>query len=211
MPVHRCHAARVPRHPVTGPRRTPALLGAVALSVALAACGPQPGTGSEPPPVVTAPSSAPTGTTAPLSPSGAGDCPGSGLTVSVGPVDAALGLRAVTLTVLACGTGPATVEGYPALRLLDEEKDALDVAVVQEPDPVGGSDGPPVAPVVLQPGGSARAVLLWRNTVEAPEDDAPGSSLAVTATPGVPEQVLPLAVDLGSTARLTVGPWRPAA
>ncbi|SCX39001.1 Protein of unknown function [Klenkia marina] len=209
----------MPRRPAPGPSRgrpapatvAPALLLALVLALSLTACGPQPGAGGQPPtgPVTASAPGSATGSTpagAPTTTPATG-CPDPGLATSVGPVDGALGLRAVTLTLVNCGATTATVEGYPGLRLLDEEQADLDVAVVEEPDPVGNEPGLPVTAVTLAPGGSAQAVLLWRNTV-AEGENAPGSYLAVTAVPGAQEQLLTLAVDLGTTARLVVGPWR---
>jgi hypothetical protein len=201
---------------VLGLRRCVPVLAATALAAGLSACGPQPGAGSQPPGTPrtsTAPTASPdpTAGTQPTAGTAPATCPGSGLAVSAGPVDAALGLRAVTLTVLNCGSAPATVEGYPALRLLDEQRTVLEVSVEQQPDPVGNDPGVPITPVTLAPGGTAQAVVLWRNTVEVAEDVAPGSYLAVTAAPGDEEQAVPVVVDLGSTARLVLGPWRPPA
>jgi hypothetical protein len=195
---------------VPGLRRCVPVLAATALTVALSACGPQPGAGSQPPGTPRT-STAPTASPDPTAGTAPATCPGSGLAVSAGPVDAALGLRAVTLTVLNCGSVAATVEGYPALRLLDEQRAALEVTVDQQPDPVGNDPGLPITPVTLPPGGTAQAVVLWRNTVEVAEDNAPGSYVAVTAAPGDDEQAVSVVVDLGSTARLVSGPWRPPA
>ena len=126
----------------------------------------------------------------------------------VGPVDAALGVRAVTLTLLNCGSAAYAVSGYPGLRLLDQERSAIDVQVSQEPDPVARS-APAPGPFSLVPGARAQAVVLWRNTVELGSDPTPGAYLCVRPAPSEAEQALPLDVDLGTTGRLTAGPWRP--
>jgi hypothetical protein len=138
-------------------------------------------------------------------------CPASGAQVSVGPVDAASGTRAVTLSLTNCGAAPYPVEGYPGLELLDAEQQAIDVQAVQEPDPVGHGAVTGPAPLTLAPGQQAQAVLLWRNTVELGAANTPGSYVAVTPTPAEEPQIVALEVDLGTTGRLTVGPWTPAA
>ena len=145
------------------------------------------------------------------SPSKSGaSCPASGVAVSAGPVDAAAGERAVTLTLVNCGSAPQTVEGYPGLSLLDEQRKVIDVRVIEQPDPVGSGTLSAPAPVTLAPGQEARAVLLWHNTVELGSEATPGSYLGVRPSPDGDEQLVALAVDLGTTGRLTVGPWRPA-
>jgi hypothetical protein len=122
-------------------------------------------------------------------------------------VDAALGQRAVTVSLVNCGSDHYAVEGYPAVELLDEQQQPIDVALEQEPDPLG--NGTTEAPVALDlaPGEHARAVLAWRNTVELGSVPTPGSFVAVTPVAGEAGQVVALAVDLGTTGRLTVGPW----
>jgi hypothetical protein len=137
-------------------------------------------------------------------------CPASGAQVSVGPVDAASGLRAVTLSLANCGSAPYPVGGYPGLELLDEERRVIDVQVVEEPDPIGNGAVTGPGPLTLEPGQQAQAVLLWRNTVELGAANTPGSYLAVTPSPQEEPQVVALEVDLGTTGRLTVGPWTPA-
>lgn len=138
-------------------------------------------------------------------------CPASGAQVSVGPVDAASGLRAVTLSLVNCGSAPYPVAGYPGLELLDEQEQAIDVQVIQEPDPIGNGAVVGPASMTLQPDQRAQAVLLWRNTVELGAVDTPGSYLAVTPSPQEAPQLVALDVDLGTTGRLTVGPWTPGA
>jgi hypothetical protein len=136
-------------------------------------------------------------------------CPAAGGAVSAGPVDAATGARAVTLFLVNCGSDPYAVEGYPGIGLLDEQQQPIAVQVFEEPDPIGsGGTGP--AALTLAPGEQARAVVLWRNTVELGLENRPGSFVAVTPAPGEEEQVVELDVDLGTTGRLTVGPWTPA-
>lgn len=145
----------------------------------------------------------------PASASGGDGCPPAGVLVEVGPVDGAAGLRAVTLSLVNCGPSPYPVEGFPGLRLLDEQQDVVAVTVLEDLDPVGAGLDLPAELLDLAPGQTAEAVLLWRNTVELGLPNTPGSYLAVTPAPGATEQVVALDVDLGTTGRLTTGPWRP--
>ena len=125
-------------------------------------------------------------------------------------MDTAMGLRAVTLALVNCGSAGYALEGYPGLPLLDARRKAIDVRVIEEPDPVGSGAVSAPAPVTLAPGQEARAVLLWRTTVELGTEVTPGSCLGVRPSPGGDEQLVALDVDLGTTGRLTVGPWTPA-
>lgn len=137
------------------PRRA-ALAGALALAVG--GCGfftepahrPPPG----PSPAVTVPR--------------VGDCPASGVRVDAGRVDAAMGLRAMTLTLTNCSERPYRVNGYPSVRVLDEKGAPLTgVRTVQGTDKVPMAPRDPGAePLTLGPGDSAQASLYWRMAAE---------------------------------------------
>lgn len=143
-------------------------------------------------------------------PAGPGRCPASGIRVSADQGDAAMGLRIVGLHLDNCGTRAYTVEGYPLLELLDD--DLRPVGGVKILDGSGGittAAGPdePPRPVTLQPGESATAGLVWRNTTEAGTPvtvpyvrvRAKKGAAAVTVTPHL---------DLGTTGKLGVRPWK---
>lgn len=49
----------------------------------------------------------------------------TGIRVTAGPVDAAMGLRAMDVTLLNCGTDTYRVKGYPGLRLLDDDQQTV--------------------------------------------------------------------------------------
>ncbi|MEN3609582.1 DUF4232 domain-containing protein [Plantactinospora sp. ZYX-F-223] len=178
-------------------RRLGTLLGAAAL---LAACG----TPSRPPipePTLTADPS-PT----------AVECP-DGFLITAGEVEPALGLRALGIELRNCGTAPYRLDGYPAVRVLDQERRALDVTVGNGSAPVSSPDSydVPPRPVVLRPGETARARVLWRNTVtESTEPATNASYLEITPAPGSPAQLVAPrgGIDLGSTGRLAVNVWR---
>ena len=139
-------------------------------------------------------------------------CPEEGIRVTAGPVNPALGLRAMDLTLENCGTRAYRVEGYPEIRLLDEDYQRLTgVTVIHGSGGIAtvtGFDDPP-SPVTLAPGERASAGLLWRNTTSL-GGAAPVPYLTVAARSGsLPLLLTPDGgLDLGTTGRLGVGPWR---
>ncbi|WP_020138411.1 DUF4232 domain-containing protein [Streptomyces sp. 351MFTsu5.1] len=142
--------------------------------------------------------------------SASGTCPESGVHVYADEGDAAMGLRVVGLHLVNCGTLPYRLDGYPRLELQDEAHKTVDsVRILEGTDRIStglGGDGSP-EPVVLGPGEAAVADLAWRNTTQAGEPvNAP--YVRVWARPaGAPVMVVP-ELDLGTTGRLGVGPWR---
>src|SRR5690349_15614194 len=86
--------------------------------VLLAGCGTTPATSDVARPGVT--DAAPTPTPSASPPPEAGpQCLEPGVELTVGEVDAAMGLRAVGITLRNCGTGTYTVNGYPVVDVLD--------------------------------------------------------------------------------------------
>ncbi|MEV5655164.1 DUF4232 domain-containing protein [Streptomyces sp. NPDC052291] len=144
---------------------------------------------------------------------GAGDgCPSSGVRVTNDRGDAAMGLRVVGILLENCGAADYHLDGYPALRLLDEDREPVSgVDLLHGTDKIstgiGGSAAP--RPVTLRPGESARATLAWRNTTtEGDPVNAP--YVEVTAKPGTKPVTVTPELDLGTTGRLGVGPWTKA-
>lgn len=145
------------------------------------------------------------------------DCPATGVRLELDVADAAMGLRAMGMHLINCGRSPYRVTGYPAVRALDEQRTPLPaVRTLQGVVEIAGAlpnwTDPP-RPVELRPGERATAVIVWRNTYDntvAGPADAPYLEVAPAA--GRPVAVLtpdhPL--DLGSTGRLGVSPWRKA-
>ncbi|WP_327408601.1 DUF4232 domain-containing protein [Streptomyces sp. NBC_01281] len=138
-----------------------------------------------------------------------GGCPASGLRFGTGPVDAAMGLRGMTLTLTNCGKRPYALDGYP------------DVVAVLGPEgtrvggvrAVAGTDQVPMAPpdpgpkaFVLRPGEHARAGLYWRMAAEE------GSYLRVAPRTGQAAVTLPLPdpLDIGPRNTLGATAWVPA-
>ncbi|WP_371667794.1 DUF4232 domain-containing protein [Streptomyces sp. NBC_00289] len=140
----------------------------------------------------------------------------TGIRVTAGPVDAAMGLRAMDVTLLNCGTDTYRVKGYPGLRLLDDDQQTVTgVSMIHGSGGITGLPGfddPPRA-VSLRPGETATAGLVWRNTVTDVGGPVDVPYLTVEARPGA----LPLLVtpdgglDLGTTGRLGVSAWRATA
>ncbi len=141
-------------------------------------------------------------------------CPEQGVVVQTGSSDAAMGLRVQDVELVNCGRSPFTVNGYPALSVLDEEGDPLDIEIVHGTAAIAsipGLDTTPAA-VVLQPGDRAVATLVWRNLVtDATVEAANGAQLAVAPAVGDPWQIVSPRgrVDLGNTGRLGITAWRP--
>ncbi|WP_189453633.1 DUF4232 domain-containing protein [Streptomyces abikoensis] len=143
-------------------------------------------------------------------PDGTGACPPAGVRVTADEGDAAMGLRVVGLHLENCGTRPYTVEGYPLLGLLDEDRKPVsgigilhgsgDIATMK------AFDEPP-RPVVLKPGETASAGLMWRNTTGA-GDAVNVPYVRVEAKPGAQPMTVVPELDLGTTGKLGVGPWK---
>jgi hypothetical protein len=183
-------------------------LGLLTVTMLVAGCGVSQ-------PVITQPRPSVVDMPAPSLPVTGAPCPASGVRLELGVVDAAMGLRAMGIGMVNCGGAPYRVGGYPAVRALDEDRAALDVRVLDGVTEITGSlpgrDGPPEE-FVLRPGGRASALVAWRNryddTRRPPIEVA---FLSVAPRAGGAAQILtpdgPL--DLGSTGRLGVSPWRP--
>ncbi|MFF3440598.1 DUF4232 domain-containing protein [Streptosporangium sp. NPDC002721] len=143
-------------------------------------------------------------------PAPAGPCPPSGIRVTSGDVNAAMGLRVVGLRLENCSTRAYHVDGYPLLQLLDKDrKPVTGVRVLHGSggiSTVTGFDDPPQA-VTLKPGESASAGLMWRNTVT---DDTPIHLpyVRVNAKAGARPVTVTPELDLGTTGKLGVSPWR---
>jgi hypothetical protein len=175
-------------------RRFGTLLSGTAL---LAACaGPAP----VPPP----PTPAPTST--------AVVCPESGVAITAGEVDSAMGLRALGIRLTNCGTLDYTANGYPVVRVLDADRHPLDITVGNGSAPISAPDSydVPPRPVTLRPGEQVTARVLWRNTVtDSTMPATDGHYLEIASAVGEPPQIVAPrgGIDLGTTGRLAVNPW----
>ncbi|MEV0135563.1 DUF4232 domain-containing protein [Dactylosporangium sp. NPDC050688] len=194
------------------PALAPAAAAFAALAV-LAGCGTIPAhpDGAAARPDVSVPEVVPT--PLPATPSALVDtapqCLAPGVALSVGEVDAALGLRAVGITLRNCGTATYTVQGYPAVDVLDADRKVLDVTVLDGTSNVATIeryDAPPER-LAVPPGGTAVAVLVWRNLTTDAATVAKGAYVSVAPVDGQARHVLALSVDPGNTGRLAVSPW----
>ncbi|MEV0603713.1 DUF4232 domain-containing protein [Streptomyces sp. NPDC050315] len=138
-----------------------------------------------------------------------GTCPTSGIRVSADQGDAAMGLRVVGLHLDNCGTRDYTVEGYPLLELLDGDLEPVHgIKILHGSGDITTGVGPDEQPrpVTLEPGESATAGLVWRNTTGS------GTSVNVPhvrirAKPGADPVTVTPHLDLGTTGKLGVKPW----
>ncbi|UUU29715.1 DUF4232 domain-containing protein [Streptomyces sp. CA-210063] len=138
-------------------------------------------------------------------------CPASGVRMLPGPVEPAMGLRAMSVTLTNCGTKPYTLNGYPSLQVLDEDHDVIDTSVLEGPEEITtGVPDPGPHTVTVRPGKQARTSLVWRNTVtevNTPAVNAP--YLRLVPAKGEPAEVLTVdgGIDLGNTGRIGVTAW----
>jgi hypothetical protein len=168
----------------------------------LGACTPG---AEEPAPTPASPAPAATGTAPTAS------CPEEGVRIRTLGTDAAMGLRALGLEMVNCGTRPYPLDGHPVLRLLDGNGNPIPVQVINGAKGITpGFDDPP-RPLTLQPGERAGAAVLWRNLVTDPTVVATeGERLEVAPAVGRPAQpVDPQGpIDLGNTGRVGVSAWK---
>ncbi|MFD8372829.1 DUF4232 domain-containing protein [Streptomyces sp. NPDC059688] len=140
---------------------------------------------------------------------GDGPCPASGVRLYADQGDAAMGLRVVGLHLENCGPGTYRLDGRPRLRILDaDRKPVTGVSIVRGEDIATGTgaDGTP-RPLALHPGERALAVLTWRNTTQAGTAvEAP--YVRVWPAPGARPVLVTPELDLGTTGKLGVGPWK---
>ncbi|REE95845.1 uncharacterized protein DUF4232 [Thermomonospora umbrina] len=173
-----------------------------AVALALAACS-----GSDPTPKAGGPT-----TTAAATPTVAA-CPEPGVMIRQGTVEAAMGLRVMGLEMVNCGDRAYTVHGYPDLRVLDAENRPINVRVSRgsaEISRIETFEAPPEQ-VELRPGETARAMIVWRNTVtDGTVPAARGARLDIAPVAGTARQTVALdegGIDLGTTGRLGTSPW----
>ncbi|MER5513372.1 DUF4232 domain-containing protein [Streptomyces sp. NPDC002763] len=145
-------------------------------------------------------------------PAETGACPASGVRLWADDGDAAMGLRVVGLHLENCGKRDYSLDGYPRLSLLDDNREPVDgIRILHGGAAIAsgtGFDEPPV-PLVLKPGETALSGLIWRNTTLA------GTAVnvpyvRVLAKPGAAPVTVTPGLDLGTTGKLGVGAWKRA-
>ncbi|MFD4997546.1 DUF4232 domain-containing protein [Streptomyces buecherae] len=145
-------------------------------------------------------------------PASAGSCPASGVRVHADEGSAAMGLRAVSLRLENCGTRVTRLDGYPRLQLLDDDHQPLGgVRILHGGSAIAtgtGADGEP-QPLAVRPGERAYAVLVWRNTVDnGTAEPAHAPYVRVRAKPGAAPVMVTPELDIGTTGRVGIGPWK---
>lgn len=190
---------------VTPPNRTSFLL-TVALLLGLAGCGTERAPAavpSEPYPVLpTRSAGLPSSRPAPPV------CTPEGISIGMGQVEAAMGLRATTITLRNCGDQPYRLNGYASLRVLNEKRQPFDVKIVRGTTQIK-DEGP--KPLTIRPGKSATFGIVWRNLVTDTTTTAvAGTYLEVRPAPGRPVVIVESdgPIDLGSTGRLEETAWQ---
>jgi hypothetical protein len=139
-------------------------------------------------------------------------CPEAGIRITAGEVDTAMGLRALGIILVNCGTRDYTASGYPAVRVLDADRKPLEVTVGNGSMPISAPDSYDVkpVPVTLRPGDRVTARALWRNTVtDSTVPATKGRYLEIAPAAGEPAQLVEPrgGIDLGNTGRLAVNAW----
>ncbi|SCG57516.1 Protein of unknown function [Micromonospora coxensis] len=179
----------------------------IAVPALVAGCAAVPAPSAAPAPTyptTTAPTSSPT--TAPPP----DHCPPGGVRITALGGNAAMGLRAMGIELVNCGSTPYRLKGWPVPSLRDVDGDPIEVRIVQGARGItAGFDAPP-RQLVLRPGERAGAALIWRNLVDNPTvPPADGRFLEVAPVAGRPTVPVDLgsSIDLGNTGRLGVSAW----
>ncbi|GAB3817815.1 hypothetical protein GCM10028799_22790 [Kribbella italica] len=171
--------------------------------VLLGGCGTEVASQGAPPPATPVPTGKASGGPIPTPPPKV--CPASGAQVTVGPVEAALGHRAVVLKVTNCRARTLTLNGYPAVAVLDYGRKPLGITVAHDSSYMAIDPGP--ARLRLAKGQTALSVVAWSNTVADGPDPETGQFLKVAASKGDAQAVWPVVTDLGTTGKLEVTAW----
>ncbi|MEV0124501.1 DUF4232 domain-containing protein [Streptomyces sp. NPDC050703] len=147
----------------------------------------------------------------PTEPPAAGPCPDSGWRMSPGMVTAAMGLRAMSVTLTNCGTGVREVNGYPDIRVRGLDRRLFAVTVLKGTEPVTSMDDPGPRRVRLRPGQSAYTSLVWRySAVDAATREGSGVYVDIGPTEGAARQTVEPdgGLDIGETGMLGTTAWQ---
>ncbi|MFE0173418.1 DUF4232 domain-containing protein [Streptomyces sp. NPDC059002] len=147
---------------------------------------------------------------APPSP-GTPRCPASGVTMSPGMVTAAMGLRAMSVTVTNCGKGVRELNGYPDIRVRGLDKKPFRVTVLKGTEPVTTMDDPGPRRIRLKPGESAYTSLVWRySAVDASTREGSGVYVDIGTAKGAARQTIEPegGLDIGETGMLGTTAWQ---
>ncbi|MEW2400494.1 DUF4232 domain-containing protein [Streptomyces sp. NPDC046862] len=133
-------------------------------------------------------------------------CPPSGVRFGTELVNAAMGLRATTLTLTNCSSKPYELKGYPSVTVLDESGAAMKgVRTVEGTDEVPmAPEDPGPQPLTLAPGETAGAALYWRMNT--------GKSTFLRVAPGKGDDVTTVRaedyLDIGPENVLGTTAWK---
>ncbi|MCX4582986.1 DUF4232 domain-containing protein [Streptomyces sp. NBC_01481] len=132
-------------------------------------------------------------------------CPASGVVITIGEVNAAMGRRATVITLRNCGRSAYHVNGYPQVGALDKDREPLKLKITHGEADAGRVRGP--EPITLAPGKSAVSVLNWTNRVTSFDPPKPGAYLVIAPSADEEKQTLPFTLDMGTAAELDVTAW----
>ncbi|MET7621651.1 DUF4232 domain-containing protein [Streptomyces sp. NPDC005408] len=132
-------------------------------------------------------------------------CPASGVVITNGEVNAAMGRRAMVITLRNCGKRTYHVNGYPQVGALGKDREPLKLKITHGEADAGRVRGP--EPITLAPGKSAVSVLNWTNRVTSFDPPKPGAYLVIAPAAGEEKQTLPFYLDMGTAAELDTTAW----
>ncbi|WP_438388627.1 DUF4232 domain-containing protein [Actinopolyspora saharensis] len=151
-------------------------------------------------------------------------CPDTGVRLTTDLVETAMGLRLMHVELTNCGDRPYALNGYPRVRVLDEDRKPLDVRTAQGSADIASVDGfdtPPEA-ITVRPGEHAETQLMWRNTNTSFDAPAVGKYLRITPARDRPWQPVEpvgrernppgqdrneITINLGSSGKLGTSAW----
>ncbi|MET9517309.1 DUF4232 domain-containing protein [Streptomyces sp. NPDC002994] len=156
-----------------------------------------------------APAPAPPASGSPAEAQGPAGCSSGQPEVSMGEVQAALGHRAVGLTLTNCGKDPYQVFGYPSVQARGTDGKVLDVWVKRGSSYMGTDKGP--TSVILAPGESVRSLISWTSNPETGRLQQ-ASALEIAPAAGEKARTFPLeGSDVRTVDELTLTAWQAAA
>ncbi len=122
-----------------------------------------------------------------------------------------MGLRVVGLQLINCGARPYTIKGYPLLQVLDENRKAVPgIKIFKGSGGVATVDDfdVPARRVALRSGQHATAAFMWRNTTGLEGSAVNAPYVRVRGGVEDPPVMFTPELDLGTTGKLGVSPWR---
>ncbi|MFI0978976.1 DUF4232 domain-containing protein [Streptomyces sp. NPDC021093] len=120
-------------------------------------------------------------------------CP-YGVRAETGPINAAMGARATTITLTNCGSKPYTAHGHPSIQILDKDRKPFALTVRLRPSSRQS--------ITLQPGESTTASLSWRM------NNGSGMFLKIEPNPRHDSMTVPLdSADVSDGDTIELGMW----